>query len=154
MLYSGVSAAKILEPRDGYMCGLIEDAIAEKIASWIRHAQNLTSRIYDGYELRDGVDGNSNPDRVVSLAVATGPVDLPEHMHIKSDALLIIISGSGFFLSGRQQYTLIEAQRIAIPRGMPHGFKLSEGEILRFISIQSPPIRDPHTGEEDFHVLE
>jgi len=37
---------------------------------------------------------------------------------------------------------------------MSHGFELKEGEILEFISIQSPPIRNPETGREDFRLTD
>lgn len=41
-----------------------------------------------------------------------------------------------------------------VPKGMPHGFLVSDlGTPLEFISIQTPPIRDPHTGHEDFIPL-
>lgn len=44
--------------------------------------------------------------------------------------------------------------RIKIPRGMPHGFELVPGTTFEFVSIQSPPIKDLHTGEVDLHLLQ
>ncbi len=67
---------------------------------------------------------------------------------------MIVVSGEAIFLSGDTQLIVSPGQQVKIPRGMPHGFEINEGNVLKFVSIQNPPIKDHFTGEEDLHLYE
>ncbi|MFA7252906.1 MAG: hypothetical protein WC027_03570 [Candidatus Paceibacterota bacterium] len=128
----------------------------EIVASWLS-PENLASknkRIFQGFEITDSIDGRLDKNVEISLVKITKPGQYPQHVHNSSDAYLIIVSGQGTFLSGKQTRSVRSSERIDIPKGMPHGFDLVEGEALEFISIQSPPIKNENSDEEDFHLSE
>ena len=141
-------------PPAGYMDGLLDDLTNENLAAWVKSAADKWTRYYDGYLLRDSIDGRRDPDREVTFATITGPLQLKEHRHKKSDALFIVVGGTATLRSNGETYRLEPGDRLAIPRGMPHGFSLERGEQLSFVSVQSPPIRNRQSGEEDFHPVE
>lgn len=129
---------------------------AEEIASWIKkeHLATKEKSDFEGFELTRNLDnGSFNEKREVTLVVIKKPGAYPQHVHYESDALFFITSGTAVFLSNQEKYKITKGDRIEIPRGMPHGFETSEGETFSSVSIQSPPIRNPHTGKEDFHLI-
>lgn len=112
-----------------------------------------TKRTFAGFEITDSLDGKPNNNVELSLVKVTPEGKYPQHVHKKSDAYLIVTAGEATFLSGDLRRPIKVGERLDIPRGTPHGFELKEGELLEFISFQSPPIKDEVTGEEDFHIL-
>lgn len=129
---------------------------AEEIASWTKeeHLAPKEKSDFEGFELTRNLDnGVFNEEREVTLVGIKKPGVYPQHVHYESDALFFIMSGTAMFLSNQEKYKITKGDRIEIPRGMPHGFETNEGETLSFVSIQSPPIRNPLTGKEDFHLI-
>ncbi len=144
---------------------------SRQISDFFAYAQSLTSetfdgwlqptnlaqknrRIFQGFEIVDSLDQGVVPGVEVSLVAIKEPGKYPQHVHQNSDAFFVITSGSAIFLSGRLRRPVQVGDRLSIPRGTAHGFELSEGEALQFISFQSPPIRDVSTGEEDFKLVD
>ncbi len=135
---------------------MLKDVSDETIEHWIS-SENISlknKRTFQGFEITDSIDGGARVDREVSLVKITGVSKYPQHIHAGSDAFFIIVSGSAIFLNREERKEIRKGDKIKIPRGMPHGFELKEGEALEFISIQSPPIRNSETGEEDFHLTD
>jgi quercetin dioxygenase-like cupin family protein len=131
----------------------IDDA---KVNEWLSE-DNLSKRekrTFAGFEIVSSLDGNEYPNVEVSLVRLNKEGKYPQHIHNNSDAYLIITEGSAVFLSGQEKTILNKGDRKDIPRGTPHGFELQSGEGLEFISVQCPPIKDEHTGEEDFHLVD
>lgn len=128
----------------------------ETVSEWLSE-ENLnkkTRRIFQGFEIIDSLDDRVDNNIEISLVKITEKGLYPQHVHQNSDAYFIIIDGQAIFLSGENRKNISKGEKIDVPRGMPHGFELEEGCFLEFISIQSPPIKDSDTGEEDFHLIE
>lgn len=137
-----------------YMAEALADVNDESISSWIR-ADNLESREsrnFAGFEIINSIDGGSESNREVSLVKVNATGVYPPHVHKESDAYFIVVSGETTLLLNKESKTIKAGDKIEIPRGVAHGFDLKDGEELTFISIQSPPIRNPETGEEDLHL--
>ena len=111
-------------------------------------------RTFQGFEIVDSLDGRVDENVEVSLVRITEQGQYPQHVHNGSDAYFIILNGHAILLSGKDRREISQGDRIDIPRGKPHGFELTNGESFEFISIQSPPIKDLHSGEEDFHLVD
>ena len=74
------------------------------------------------------------------------------HHHVKSDALVIILQGLGHIIDDKgNRYSIRPGNVAYFPRGEEnkHGFITSDRP-MELISISSPPIKNPLTGEEDF----
>lgn len=128
----------------------------EQINSWLSE-ENLsqrTKRSFQGFEIIDSLDGRVDPKVEISLVRLLKEGQYPQHVHNSSDAYFIVASGTAIFLSGLNKTQMKAGDRMDIPRGTPHGFEIPPGGILEFISLQSPPIKDEHTGEEDFHLID
>ena len=128
----------------------------EAIEEWLKQ-ENLdtkNSRLFQGFEIIDSIDGGINTEREVSLVRIIAVGQYPQHIHKESNATFIITKGEGVYVSGHTRQQVKSGDRLVIPRGTPHGFELGEGQKLEFISIQSPPIRNIKTGEEDFHLTD
>jgi len=139
-----------------FMADVLKDFSDDTVKSWLNN-ENLSSknkRVFQGFEIINSIDGAVNADREVSLVKIVGAGSYPQHVHKESDAIFTIVSGSAIFLSGDERREIRAGDKIKIPRDLPHGFELKEGDILEFISIQSPPIRNPETGQEDFHLTD
>jgi len=92
---------------------------------------------------RLGVFDNSSFD----LAELKESGNYPAHHHHKSEAKFYFISGEGFIILNGKKHRYKKGDTFTIPKGMKHGFQ-SKTETL-FLSIQTPPIKDPKTGKED-----
>lgn len=128
----------------------------ETIESWLSQ-ENLATRnkrTFQGFEIIDSLDGRPDKNVEVSLVRIMEQGQYPQHVHNNSDAYFIIVNGRAVLLSGKERREISQGERVDIPRGKPHGFELAEGEPFEFISIQSPPIKDEHSGEEDFHLVD
>lgn len=127
----------------------------QQISDWtlMENLEKRNERVFNGFKIVDSIDGGVDENVEISLVEINQDGVYPQHVHKKSDAYFIIVEGQAYMLSGDNKSLVIKGERIEIPRGMPHGFELSENSFLKFISIQSPPIRDRETGEEDFHSL-
>lgn len=135
-----------------YMPEALRDVTPENIRSWLERATTLPARTFEGYQIRDSIDGDSQSmQREVSLVSVQGPATLDEHCHINSDTLFIITQGAGTLTSDGKPFPVKEGDKIASPHGKPHGFIVEPGQTLELIAVQSPPIRHRHTGVEDFH---
>lgn len=126
------------------------------IQKWLseENLQQRSRREFQGFELVDALDGGKYPEREVTLVSIKRPGEYPQHVHKDSDAIFFITLGSAVLLSGSERKELKKGDRIEVPRGMPHGFETIEGETFSFVSIQSPPIKNRETGDEDFHLIE
>lgn len=131
------------------------DAVtAEELAQWVT-AANLNARptrTFANFEIVDGIDGNRDANRAVCLVRLQPDTAYAQHVHWHSDALLIVTAGAGTLMSGHDRRPVAAGDVVAIPRGMPHGFAVAATR-LEFVSIQSPPILDEATGEEDFELV-
>jgi quercetin dioxygenase-like cupin family protein len=144
-----------IEDTEAGVPNVLDVVTDENLASWLS-AENLSmrqTRTVEGFEVTASIDGGGNPEIEVSLVTIRSGTVYPQHVHKNSDAYFIIVSGSATFLSGRERKLVQAGERISIPRGTPHGFHLEAGETLQFVSVQSPPIRDSQTGEEDLVKL-
>ncbi len=142
--------------QNAYMAEILRDVNDEQIKKWM-DPENLVGknrREFAGFEIVDSIDGGIDENREVSLVTLKAVDQYPQHIHKNSDAYFIITKGSAKLLSGREERIIMEGEKIEIPRGKPHGFEIAEGEQLEFISIQSPPIKNHETGEEDLHLTD
>jgi len=81
-----------------------------------------------------------------TIALQTGNV--PKHMHMGSDEIQYVISGSGTFWLGDEKREIHAGELIIIPKGTTHaGSETTTGE-LKVLSIKLPP---QATG--DMHML-
>ncbi len=142
--------------QESYMRDVLSDFSDSTLSDWLskENLRDKPTRVFEGFEITASIDGNIVPNREVSLVKLRSGVAYPQHVHKNSDAYVVIVSGEAVLLSGTKETPLVSGDKIQIPRGMPHGFKLAEGQVLEFISIQSPPIRDPKSGEEDLHLTD
>ncbi len=133
---------------------LLEGIPAENLQDWLEEKKETfrDERTVEGFEVVQL--GDVNPEKEISLVKIKVDGMYPQHIHKNSDAVFIIISGKGLLLTGNDTLEIKAGDKIEIPRGMPHGFKLSGGEELEFLSVQSPPIKNSETGEEDFHKFD
>jgi mannose-6-phosphate isomerase-like protein (cupin superfamily) len=134
---------------------LLDGVTDEELAHWVSPA-NLDARLtrtFANFEIVDGIDGNKDATRAVCLVRLQPDTAYAQHVHWHSDALLIVTAGAGTLLTGHDRRPVTTGDVVAIPRGMPHGFVVAATR-LEFVSIQSPPIQDDITGEEDFEVVE
>lgn len=74
------------------------------------------------------------------------------HRHNFSDNVVYILTGSGSVVLDGVETPVQPGLRISIPRGVTHGFRTKESELL-FVSAQIPPILDKKTGVFDREVL-
>ncbi|MDF2867950.1 MAG: hypothetical protein K0S11_1420 [Gammaproteobacteria bacterium] len=95
--------------------------------------------VNEEYEMQENVE-------LVELQPQT---EYRPHYHQNSAAVIYIASGYGTFLLGDKCIDYRTGKRIVIPAGLMHGFNTQTRTL--FLSIQSPPIIDPTTGEVDLH---
>jgi mannose-6-phosphate isomerase-like protein (cupin superfamily) len=135
---------------------LSESVTDEDVQFWLspENLESKSTRVFAGFEITDSIDGAESDHREVSLVRLLESQVYPQHVHRGSDTLFIIVEGEAILLSGRRRIPIKAGARISVPRGMPHGFELHRGVTCKFISIQQPPIRDRHTGEEDLDVID
>jgi len=94
---------------------------------------------------RLGVFGNSSFE-LVELKKAE---DYPPHHHENSEAEFHFIFGESLIILNGKEHKYKKGNTHVITKGMKHGFK-PETDTL-FLSIQTPPIKDKESGEEDIH---
>jgi mannose-6-phosphate isomerase-like protein (cupin superfamily) len=126
----------------------------EMVATWLspENLEQRNTRSFQGFEITDSLDGRTNPQVEISLVRLLKEGQYPQHVHYKSDAYFIVTDGNAVFMSGNDRIDMKKGDRVDVPRGKPHGFEIPAGETFQFISLQSPPIKDEETGEEDFHL--
>lgn len=146
------------ETQQEYEAGLLllESVTDEDVRRWIsdENLRSRSKRSFAGFEITDSIDGEDDPEREVSLVRLLSSQVYPQHVHRGSDTLFIIVGGEALLLSGKTRTPIKAGAKISIPRGVPHGFELINGESFVFISIQQPPIRNRATGEEDLTMVE
>ncbi len=138
---------------EGYMEDDLDDV--DKVSEWVSQdsLKGKVHRVFSGFEIYDDIDGGIKENREVSLVLAKAG-SYPQHIHETSDAFFVIVDGKAIFLSGKNRFAATTGNRIKIPKGTPHGFDIEEGDTFKFVSIQNPPIKDHHTGDEDFHLVD
>lgn len=139
-----------------FMASSLKDVTAESTFSWIskENLEHKTRREFAGFEITDAIDGGMDTSREVSLVKIKAVGQYPQHVHKESNAYFIITAGEAILLSGKEKRPIKAGDKIKIPKGLPHGFELKEGEGLEFISIQSPPIRNSETGAENLELTD
>ncbi len=147
---------ELVEENKPYMGEMLRDVADENVDKWIseENLRNKNKRMFQGFEIFDAIDGNIADSREVSLVKITSVGTYPKHVHRESDAYFIITKGEALLLKDNEEIPIKYQDRIKVPRGMVHGFKLNQGQSLEFIVVQSPPIRNRKTGEEDFHLTD
>jgi len=96
---------------------------------------------------RDGDAGHSLEN--IELVMIRAGSNSRRHYHRHSDAVIYIVNGRGRLQLGAESVEYEPHMKIAIPSNTLHGFA-TETETV-FLSIQSPHIIDPVTGEVDIH---
>ena len=66
--------------------------------------------------------------------------DIPGHIHQRSNALVLVLSGSGFVELDEQRTRIERFDVINIPAGTYHAFQALPDKELTFLSVQYPPI--------------
>ena len=94
---------------------------------------------------RLGVFGNSSFE-LIELKKAE---DYPVHHHNNSEAKFYFILGEGLIILDGKKHKYKKGDSFIITKRMKHGFKPETETLL--LSIQTPPIKDKHTGKEDIH---
>ena len=128
----------------------------ETVSEWLQ-PENLEKRnkkTFEGFELVESIDGRLDANVEITLVKINKEPQYPQHIHKESDAYFIVISGEAIFITGDERKEVKAGDRVEVPRGMPHGFELKGKEALEFISLQSPPILNTETGENDFHLVD
>lgn len=74
------------------------------------------------------------------------------HYHEKSSAVIYMVLGEGSFILDQAKIPYRPGKRFVIPAKKPHGF-ITHTKTL-FLSIQTPPIRNKHTGKVDLHYVQ
>ncbi len=71
----------------------------------------------------------------------------PPHFHLKAEGYIHFIVSEGILTVDGGESPYQPGTSIFIAKGVKHGF-LPKSQTL-FLSIQSPPVKDPETGKED-----
>ena len=74
------------------------------------------------------------------------------HRHNEAETVLLILDGAGFVRVGDESIPAAPGMRIRVGKGVYHGVR-TEGQPLRFLSVQSPPILDKEGGRLDLEPL-
>ncbi len=138
-----------LNPPASYMEDVRYDVGQNSIKEMLKNADSIKEELHHGFRVRNGIDGKRNPNREVALVTIGADVEYEEHIHENSDALFVITDGQACVMSEEELYPVCKGDVIAVPRGAAHGFAIEKGGSLSFVSIQSPPILDHHTGKAD-----
>ncbi|VVC75838.1 hypothetical protein AQUSIP_11350 [Aquicella siphonis] len=93
-----------------------------------------------------------NQTEIMELVGLQPHAQYSRHYHKNSAAVIYIISGLGTFLCGDALIRYHPGMRMTIPAGMLHGFNTQSRTF--FLSIQTPPIIHPESGEIDLHYPE
>jgi mannose-6-phosphate isomerase-like protein (cupin superfamily) len=135
---------------------LLANISDQDVQEWLseENLRTKSKRSFAGFEITANVDGSPDTQREISLVRLLNAQVYPQHVHRYSDTLFIAVQGQAILLSGSTRTVMVAGDRLAIPKGMPHGFELVDGEPMEFLSIQQPPIRDHITGEEDLTFSE
>ena len=106
---------------------------------------------------RDTFVGSAEPTTVYRIGTADNStydlvelfpdVVYPPHHHKKAEGMILFIIGKGTILVTGKEFAYTRGSKFVIEKGVPHGFKPTTPTL--FLSIQSPPVKDPVTGEED-----
>ncbi len=100
--------------------------------------------------------GPEDPEKVISIVKVLKNGEYNLHRHLDSDAVFVIISGQAILLTTEKnklvKIPLNPGVKIEIPRGMVHGFE--DDKDLKFLSVQSPPIKNTKTGKEDLEEVD
>jgi mannose-6-phosphate isomerase-like protein (cupin superfamily) len=86
-------------------------------------------------------DGSSIQDKnEVDLVPVSQGKDIPGHIHERSNALVLVLSGSGIVELDTESKRIEKFDIVNIPAGTYHAFQASPSEELTFLSVQYPPI--------------
>lgn len=108
----------------------------------------VTESVISGvFKERSGV-----ANEIVELVQLKGNSVYKPHYHENSAAVIYMILGDGDFILGDTQVPYSGGMRFDIPKQVSHGFNTRSDTL--FLSIQTPPIRDPLTGDVDLHYVD
>ena len=62
------------------------------------------------------------------------------HVHAAEEEIIYILSGAGAILAGEQEVRLEPGVAVFIPPGQMHQIRVSEGELLKLVTLFSPPV--------------
>lgn len=86
----------------------------------------------------------ATPDGTV--AIQTG--NAPKHIHMGSNEIQYVISGSGTFWLGNEQHEIHPGDLIIIPKGTVHAGSVQTSGEFKVLAIKLPP-----QAQGDFHVV-
>ena len=137
----------------------LSDVTPENITKW-SDPENFVGRkrkTLHGLELTYSLDNDAVENRQVTFVRMVGPFEEKPHFHADANSFLIFTKGEGGVMQEingeRRTIHRGAGHRAFVPKGVVHGFSLKEGEVLELVSIQTPPIQDSETGEEDYVIV-
>lgn len=94
--------------------------------------------------------GHFNDKVALEYIVLNPNTEFNPHHHSQSDALVLILRGHGYITDATgKKYSITKGSLAYFPANTRHGF-VTEGEAIHLITVQSPPIKNLHTGVIDF----
>jgi len=109
--------------------------------------QGSIEEIFDLYLC--GVFKNNSLEENIELVELPAQSSYRPHYHKKSAAVIYVITGTGHLQLDDRCIEYNSGTRVAIPAGVLHGFKTITSTL--FLSIQSPSIIDPVSGQIDLY---
>jgi mannose-6-phosphate isomerase-like protein (cupin superfamily) len=108
---------------------------------------------FDVFDVQQVTRGTALEAIVAADMVSIGPhMRSQVHRHQRSETVLYVFEGAGRARIGERHVEVRAGDRIAIGKGVYHGFETAASP-LRFLSVQSPPILDESTGQLDLDPL-
>jgi mannose-6-phosphate isomerase-like protein (cupin superfamily) len=106
------------------------------------HADNCT--VYnlpgrDWYYLL-GPQNSGAKNLVFGLADFPGGTLAAPHTHEAEEEILYVISGTGAIITGEEEVRFEPGVAVLIPPGVPHQIRADGEEILRVVTVFSPPV--------------
>jgi len=120
---------------------------------YIYHIDDITAEESFGMQVKVlHKPGQFDNKVAVENVTLEGNKEFPQHHHIESDALILILKGCGYITDDEgNRYAIREGSIVYFPKTERHGF-IAEEEPITYITVNSPPIKNPATGIEDFVI--
>jgi mannose-6-phosphate isomerase-like protein (cupin superfamily) len=108
---------------------------------------------FDVFDVQQVTRGTALESIVAADMVSIGPHARSQvHRHLHSETVLYVLEGAGRARIGERHVEVRPGDRIAIGKGVYHGFETAASPLC-FLSVQSPPILDESTGQLDLDPL-
>ncbi len=78
-------------------------------------------------------------DATFGVAYAVIPREVPMHVHLDADHVMIVVEGSAHVSVGGAQADMAVGDSITVPRGMAHAIRRAGLERLVMIDVSTPP---------------